>query len=666
MDSNSEKELHYLKLLAKKFPSIQTASTEIINLNAILNLPKGTEHFLTDIHGEYEAFVHVIKNGSGSIKRKIDESFTDTLLEKEKQTLATLIYYPEQRLPLILKELDNAEEWYRIILFRLIRLCRMVSSKYTRSKVRKALPPDFAYIIEELLHEQESITNRHEYYLSIIDTIIDIGRASQFIVALSKVIQRLAIDRLHIVGDVYDRGPGAHIIMDTLMEHHSVDFQWGNHDIVWMGAAAGSEACMANVIRIGLRYSNLETLENGYAISLMPLASFAMDVYGDDPCQLFRPKQNSSEEFTENELRLMSQMHKAITIIQFKLEGQLVKRQPEFQMEDRLLLDKIDYEKGTICLNGQEFPLVDTHFPTIDPENPYQLTEQEKLVVEKLRLSFAHSEKLQQHVRFLYANGSMYLVHNGNLLYHGCIPMNEDGTFKPFKFGEFEFTAKDFMNRVERLARQAYFASDPEQKQEGQDAMWYLWSGSQSPLFGKDKMATFERYFIADPATHTEIKDPYYSFRDKEDIARKILQEFGVAPETGHIINGHVPVKVKKGESPIKAGGKLLVIDGGFSRAYQTQTGIAGYTLIFNSYGLLLASHHPFESAQKAIEEEADIHSKTEILERNYNRIRIRDTDIGRDIQGQIDDLKLLLEAYRAGLIKEKQYINDRSQQFPF
>ncbi len=654
MENITEKDLNYLKLLSKQYPTIQAASTEIINLNAILNLPKGTEHFLTDIHGEYEAFLHVIKNGSGSIKRKIDETFADTLLDKEKQSLATLIYYPEQKLPLVLKNVDNAEEWYRITLFRLIKLARVVSSKYTRSKVRKALPPDFAYIIEELLHEQESIVNKHEYYQSIIDTISSIGRAREFIVAMSELIQRLAIDHLHIIGDVYDRGPGAHIIMDRLLEYHSLDFQWGNHDIVWMGAAAGSEACLANVIRICLRYANMETLENGYAISLLPLASLALEVYGTDPCAQFKPKVSGQEEFTENEIRLMAQMHKAITIIQLKLEGQLIQRQPYYHMEDRLLLDKIDCQKGVVNLNGQSYPLIDAHFPTINPERPYELTEAEKLVVEKLRLSFEHSEKLQQHVRFLYARGSMYLVFNGNLLYHGCIPMNEDGTFKPFRFGDQELTAKAFMDRVERLARQAYFANDPAQKQEGLDTLWYLWSGAQSPLFGKDKMATFERYFIADKSTHVETKDPYYEFRDRPETARQILAEFGVDPDTGHIVNGHVPVKVKKGESPIKADGKLLVIDGGFSKAYQKETGIAGYTLIFNSYGLLLASHLPFESTQQAVEAERDIDSKTQILERNYTRIRIRDTDIGVELQRQIDDLQALLGAYRAGLIKEK------------
>ena len=651
----AEKDLQYLKLLAKQYPSIQAASTEIINLNAVLNLPKGTEHFISDIHGEYEAFLHVLKNGSGSIKRKIDEIFGNDLLEKEKRSLATLIYYPKRKLSLILEALEaDKEEWYRIILFRLIKICRVASSKYTRSKVRKALPNDFAYIIEELLHEQEGLGNKQEYYQSIIDTIISTGRAKDFIIALSELIQRLTIDRLHIIGDVYDRGPGAHIIMDTLLEYHSVDFQWGNHDILWMGAAAGSEACLSTVIRICLRYLNMETLENGYAISLLPLASFAMDVYGKDPCRQFWPKLSSEEEYTDNELRLMAQMHKAITIIQLKLEGQIIKRRPHYHMEDRLLLDKIDHKQGTVLLNGQEYELNDPNFPTIDPQHPYDLTKQEQSVVDRLKLAFATSEKLQKHVHFLFSKGSMYLVYNGILLYHGCIAMNEDGTFKAFKVEGEAFTAKAFMDRVERLARQGYFSSNPEQKRYGLDAMWYMWCGDQSPLFGKDKMATFERYFIDDKTTHQETKNAYYTFRDREDSACKILKEFGLAPDRAHIINGHVPVKVRKGESPVKAGGKLIVIDGGFSKAYQTQTGIAGYTLVYNSYGLLLASHHPFESTQKAIEEELDIHSKTEILETNYARIRVKDTDEGQDIQAYIEELLFLVKAYRAGLIKEQ------------
>jgi fructose-1,6-bisphosphatase-3 len=653
--AEEERDLDYLKLLARQYPSIQAASTEIINLNAILNLPKGTEHFISDIHGEYEAFLHVLKNGSGSIRRKIDEVFADTLLEKEKRSLATLIYYPEQKLPLILRDVAHEDEWYRIIFFRLIRLGRVVASKYTRSKVRKALPEDFAYIIEELLHEQESIDNKHEYYNSIIETIISTGRAREFIIAMAELIQRLTIDHLHVIGDVYDRGPGAHIIMDRLMAYHSVDIQWGNHDILWMAAAAGSEAALANIIRLSLRYSNIETLENGYAISLLPLASFAVDVYGDDPCEQFRPKYSGQEEYTENELRLIAQMHKAITIIELKLEGQIILRRPHYQMEDRLLLDKIDYAQGTICLYGQEYKLTDTHFPTIDPQRPYELTEQEKSVSDRLKLSFMNSEKLQRHIRFLYAKGSMYLTYNGNLLYHGCIAMEEDGSLAGFKVEDKEYKGKEFMDRLERLARQAYFATDqPEQKLYGLDAMWYLWSGRQSPLFGKDRMTTFERYFIAAGNTHEEPKNPYYKYRDDEETCRKILEEFGLNPETAHIINGHVPVKVKKGESPIKAGGKLFVIDGGFSKAYQSQTGIAGYTLIYNSHGLMLASHHPFESAQKAIEEELDIHSKTEIVETHRARIRVKDTDLGQGIQKQIRDLRRLLNVYRAGLIKEK------------
>lgn len=653
----SQNETHYLQLLAQQYPSIRAASTEIINLSAMLELPKGTEHFISDVHGEYEAFLHVLRNGSGSIKRRIEEVFQNTLVEREKRNLASLIYYPEQKMPLILQEIGTPAEWYRITLFRLIKLCRVTSSKYTRQQVRQALPDDFTYIIEELLHEQESITNRQEYYSSIIDTIIDTDRADAFIVALARLIQRLSIARLHVIGDVYDRGPGAHIIMDTLLQHHAVDFQWGNHDIVWMGAAAGSEACIANVIRISLRYANMETLENGYAVSMLPLVSLAVDVYGDDPCDLFRPKlatETVTESFTEHEQQLMARMQKAIAIIQLKLEGQIVQRRPQFQMEDRLLLDKVDYEKGTVTIGEQTYPLRDTNFPTIDPANPYELSEQETAVMEKLRLSFTNSERLQNHVRFLFSKGSMYLAYNGNLLYHGCIPMTRRGTLRHFTFDGVDHSPKAFMDRLERLARQGYFtSSDPAKKQYGMDTMWYLWSGAQSPLFGKDKMATFERYFIEDKATHKEEMNPYYEFRTEQAVAAQILAEFGLDPKSGHIINGHVPVKVKRGESPLKAGGRLLVIDGGFAKAYQSQTGIAGYTLIFNSYGLLLAAHQPFESTQKAIEEGMDIHSKTEILERNYQRIRVRDTDMGRDIQQRIDELKQLLVAYRTGVIKE-------------
>jgi fructose-1,6-bisphosphatase III len=649
----SEERKRYLELLAQQFPSIRAASTEIINLSAILELPKGTEHFISDIHGEYEPFLHVIRNGSGSIKRKIEEIFQDTMLDKEKRNLATLIYYPEKKIPLILQHIENPYEWYRITLFRLIKLCRVTSSKYTRNKVRKALPRDFAYIIEELLHEQESIANRQEYYNSIIDTIIETGRAEAFITALARLIQRLSIAHLHVIGDVYDRGPGAHIIMDKLVEYHSVDFQWGNHDVVWMGAAAGSDACITNVIRVSLRYANMETLENGYAISMLPLVSLAVDVYGEDQCEQFRPK-TAGNTYSDNEQLLMAQMHKAITVIQLKLEGQIIQRRPQYQMEDRLLLDKIDFKEGTVKLDGTAYPLSDTHFPTIDPDDPYRLSDQERTVIKKLRLSFTNSERLQEHVRFLYSKGSMYLTFNGNLLYHGCIPMTNRGKLRSFNFDGVLHSPKEFMDRLERLARQGYFeAGDPEKRQYGRDTIWYLWSGAQSPLFGKSKMATFERYFINDPATHKEDMNPYYEFRTDEKVIDEILTEFGLDPENGHVINGHVPVKVKKGESPVKAGGKLLVIDGGFAKAYQSQTGIAGYTLIFNSYGLLLAAHQSFDSTQSAIEEALDIHSETEILEQNRKRIRVCDTDKGIEMQQRIDDLKDLLKAFRSGLIKE-------------
>lgn len=654
MDLMVEKRLEYLRLLANLYPTIAAASTEIINLSALLSLPKGTEHFISDIHGEYEAFLHVLKNGSGSIKRKMDEIFATDLDAEDIRTLATLIYYPEQKFPLILKTLADREAWYRQTLFRLIQICRVMSSKYTRTQVREALPENFAYVIEELLHEQESIGSRQEYFNSIIDTIISIGRAKAFIVALSQLIQRLAIARLHILGDVFDRGPGAHIIMDRLIDYHAVDVQWGNHDILWMGAAAGSEACIANVIRICLRYSNLETLEEGYGISMLPLATFALDTYHEPPGKQFTPKPTDREEFTQNELDLMARMQKAIAVIQLKLEGQIIHRRPDFNMQDRLLLDKIDLQSGTVNLDGSNYPLNDVHFPTLNPQNPYQLTEQEMNVADRLVLSFANCEKLQRHTRFLYSKGSMYQVFNGNLLYHGCILMNSDGSFQSFNLDGKKYETKAYMDLFDRLARQAYFAADPQIKQYGLDTIWYLWCGPKSPLYGKDKMTTFERYFIDDPTTHIERKNSYYDLRDEEETASRILREFGLDPENDHIINGHVPVRVKKGESPVKAGGKLLVIDGGFSKAYQEQTGIAGYTLIFNSYGFLLTSHDPFTSIRDAIENESDLRSQTEILERNNLRIRVKDTDIGRDIQKKIEELESLLEAYRAGLIKEK------------
>lgn len=651
-----KKELKYLSLLSKQYTTINMAATEIINLQAILNLPKGTEHFLTDLHGEYEAFNHVLRNASGVIKRKIEDIFGNSLRESEKKSLATLIYYPEQKLEIILKQEKNIEDWYKVTLYRLIDLCRYVSSKYTRSKVRKALPKDFEYIIEELLHEKPNEIDKYEYYGEIINTIIDIDSAKKFIVALSKLIQRLVVDRLHIIGDIYDRGPGAEIIMETLLNYHAVDIQWGNHDILWMGAAAGNEVCIANVIRNSARYANLDTIENGYGINLLPLATFAISVYKEDPCMNFMPKSDYDNNYNLVEMQLIAKMHKAIAIIQFKLENQIISRHPEYKMEHRLLLKKINYDEGTIDLEGKKYKLTDTLFPTIDPKNPYKLTKEEKELVEKLKSYFMNSEKLNKHVRFLFSNGSLYLKYNSNLLYHGCIPLNEDGSFKKVLVGNEEYSGKNLLDKLDMVVRKGYFYKEnTKEKQDALDNIWYLWTGPYSPLFGKEKMRTFERYFIKEKEAHIEKKDPYYYFSDNEDICCKILVEFGLDPEKSHIVNGHVPVMEKDGETPIKANGRLMVIDGGFSRAYQSKTGIAGYTLIHNSFGLQLISHQPFESTEKAIVEETDILSSYIVLKHTEVRKDVGDTDIGVELKQQIQDLKKLLEAYRKGLLKEQQ-----------
>lgn len=651
-----DRSISYLKLLSKQYPTIDAASTEIINLQAILNLPKGTEHFLSDIHGEHESFSHVLRNASGVIKRKIDDVFGNSLREAEKKSLATIIYYPEQKLEYILKEEKDIEDWYRITLYRLIQICKVVSSKYTRSKVRKALPKDFGYIMEELIHEDGDMANKQQYYNKIIETIIKLDRGNAFIISISKLIQRLAIDRLHVIGDIYDRGPGADIIMDTLMDYHSIDIQWGNHDIVWMGAAADSEACICSAIRFSARYSNLHIIEESYGINLLPLATFAMEFYKEDPCTKFIPKAAATKELSEKESLLIAMMHKAISIIQFKLEGQIIKRHPEYNMENRLLLDKINYENGTICINNKEYTLNDKNFPTIDLHDPYRLTREEKKLLEKLKSSFLSSSKLQEHVRFLFSKGSIYTIYNSNLLFHGCIPMDDSGKFKKLLIDGKEYSGKAFFDKAEILVRNGYFnTSSPKEKQNGMDFMWYLWCGPDSPLFGKKKMAAFERYFINDKETHIEEKNQYFYMRDDEKVCDIILDEFGLEPDNSHIINGHMPVKVRTGESPIKANGKLLVIDGGFSRAYQTETGIAGYTLIYNSYGLLLASHEPFESTVKAIEEEKDILSTNVVLEQVFVRKKVGDTDIGVELKNQIHDLTMLLTAYRKGLIKEQE-----------
>ena len=650
-------DLRYLQLLSKSFPTIADASTEIINLEAILNLPKGTEHFLTDLHGEYEAFQHVLKNASGAVKRKVSEIFDNTLREAEKKELCTLIYYPKEKLELVKSCEEDIDDWYRITLNQLVKVCQNVSSKYTRSKVRKSLPTDFSYIIQELLHESTIEPNKHAYIDVIINTIISTKRADDFIIALCNLIQRLTIDSLHIVGDIYDRGPGAHIIMDTLCNYHNFDIQWGNHDILWMGAAAGNEGCIANVIRLSMRYANLVTLEDGYGINLLPLATFAMDTYADDPCDLFMPKISSSDNtYNEKTIRLISQMHKAISIIQFKIEAQIINRRPEFDMKDRNLLELIDYERGIINLNGQEYALKDCNFPTIDPKDPYRLTEEEEELMNKLHHSFASSEKLRKHMRCLFAHGSMYLVCNSNLLFHASVPLNEDGTLKKVRIGRKEYQGKKLLDKIDHLIRTAYFEDEGTQdKLFAMDYIWYLWCGKDAPPFDKDKMATFERYFIAEKETHKETKGYYYSLRNEEQVCDMLLKEFGVTGKHMHIINGHVPVKTIKGENPIKANGKLLVIDGGFSRAYQPETGIAGYTLVYHSRGMQLVQHEPFESTQKAIEEGQDIKSTTFVIELSSQRVLVKDTDKGKELETQIEDLKKLLIAYQNGFIKERK-----------
>ena len=649
-------DLRYLQLLSRSFPTIADASTEIINLEAILNLPKGTEHFLTDIHGEYEAFQHVLKNASGAVKRKVNEIFGNTLREAEKKELCTLIYYPEEKLQLVKAREKDLDDWYLITLNQLVKVCQNVSSKYTRSKVRKSLPAEFSYIIQELLHESSIEPNKHAYINVIISTIITTKRADDFIIAMCNLIQRLTIDSLHIVGDIYDRGPGAHIIMDTLCNYHNFDIQWGNHDILWMGAAAGNECCMANVLRLAMRYGNLSVLEDGYGINLLPLATFAMETYAEDSCSLFGPKVEGQEcTYNEKTLRMIAQMHKAISIIQFKLEAEIIKRRPDFGMDDRMLLHRIDFERNILTLDGKEYELKDSFLPTVDPADPYKLTSEEREIMNKLHHSFVSSEKLKKHMRCLFRYGCMYTVSNSNLLFHASVPLNEDGTLKNVMIAGKAYKGKKLLEKVGHLIRTAYFAEeDNEEKQFAIDYVWYLWSGKDSPAFDKNKMATFERYFLKEKELHKEIKGHYYTLRNEEKVCDMLLDEFGVVGKHRHIINGHVPVKTIQGENPIKANGKMMVIDGGFSRAYHSETGIAGYTLVYHSRGFQLVQHEPFTSMQKAIEEGQDIKSSTQIVELSSQRMMVKDTDKGRELVTQINDLKKLLLAYRMGLIKEK------------
>lgn len=649
--------MKYLQLLAQSFPNIPEASTEIINLQAILNLPKGTEHFVADIHGEYEAFLHILKNASGNIQRKVNELFGNLMRESDARELCTLIYYPDQKLELIKAAEENIDDWYHITIHNLVAVCRLVSSKYTRSKVRKALPRSFSYIIQELLHERTDDANKADYVNVIIDTIISTGRADDFIIAICNVIQRLSIDQLHILGDIFDRGPGAHIILDTLSRYHSWDIQWGNHDVLWMGAMAGNRACQCNVIRLSLRYANMTTLEEGYGINLMPLATFAMDTYGDDPCEEFIPKISSADSarVDEKSIRLAALMHKAITILQFKEEAAIIKRHAKWKMSDRLMLNYIDYDKGTITLNGEEYPLKSNSFPTIDPKHPNRLTPEEKQLMDKINHSFQVSEKLHKHIRLLLQHGCMYAVFNNNLLFHASIPLDEDGKLKEVEIiPGTTCSGKDLLYNIGMLIRSAFQTdSTPEERNYAIDYFLYLWCGPDSPLFDKSKMATFERYFIDDKETHTEEKGNYFKLRDNEQIVDNILDAFDVVGDNRHIINGHVPVHVCNGENPVKANGKLMVIDGGFSQPYHKETGIAGYTLVYHSRGFVLVQHEPFTSTIDAIQKCSDIKSSTQIVEMSSHRMRVADTDIGRELKNQISDLQRLLYAYRHGYIKE-------------
>ena len=653
-------DMHYLQLLSQSFPNIAEASTEIINLEAIMNLPKGTEHFLADIHGESEAFQHVLKNASGNIKRKVNELFGNNIRESEKKELCTLIYYPEQKLELIKARETDLEDWYRITIHQLVKVCRDVSSKYTRSKVRKSLPQDFSYIIEELLHESLGDSDKAAYVNVIVDTIISTGRADDFITAICNVIQRLAIDQLHILGDIYDRGPGAHKIMDTLRQYHSWDIQWGNHDILWMGASAGNDACICNVLRLCLRYANLTTIEE-YGINLVPLATFALDTYGDDPCEEFIPKVlDESQKMDEKTLLLTARMHKAIAVIQFKEEAAIFHRHPEWQMEDRCLFEHVDNQRGVCTIDGKDYEMRSCHFPTLSPGSCL-LTPEEAALMQKLHHSFRISEKLHKHIRTLLSHGCMYTVTNSNLLFHASIPLCDDGSLKEVEICPgHRYSGKDLMHNIGMMIRAAFSSGVDKDLQVfprdyARDYFLYLWCGKDSPLFDKSKMATFERYFLKDRETYKEEKGNYFKLRDSAEVCDRILDAFEVRGDNRHIINGHVPVHASKGENPIKAGGRLMVIDGGFSEAYHNETGIAGYTLVYHSRGFQLVQHEPFTSAHDAIVRETDIKSTTQIVEMSAHRMRVADTDKGEELRTQVADLKNLLYAYRHGILKEKR-----------
>lgn len=657
MDKKIQSNRRLLELLAKDFPNIDAASTEIINLRAILNLPKGTEHFLADLHGEYEAFTHIMKNASGRIRSKVEELFAGTLIDTEINDLCTLIYYPEQKLAIMKEGHKKQDAFYRATTLRLIQVLQVVSRKFTRSKVRKALPKGFAYVIEELLHESPEDYNKQGYFQAIIESIIDTGQADRFITAMCNVIQRLSIDQLHILGDIFDRGPGAHIIMERLCQTPNFDIQWGNHDIVWMGAAAGNMSCIANVLRLSLRYGNMATLEDGYGINLLPLATFAMDTYSDDPCESFLPHlQQEENQPDERTRRLMAQMHKAISIIQFKLECELIAKHPEWKIEHRRVLEDINKAKGTVVLDGVEYPLTDNFLPTLSAEAPAALSREERLLMKRMQHSFLNSEKLQTHIRCLLSHGSMYGIYNSNLLFHASVPLNADGSLKEINLPDGTYSGKQMMEHIEGLIRLGFNSEVSSRKrQQAVDYFWYLWCGPDSPFFDKDKMTTFERHFIADKTTHTEHKGHYYDLRNDPTVCDTILDSFGVNGTQRHIINGHVPVRAGNGESPIRAGGKLMVIDGGFSKPYHHTTGIAGYTLVYHSRGFELIQHEPFTSMKDAIRKGKDIVSSRQIVEMSGQRLRVGDTDIGRRLEKQIEELKELLYAYRHGIIKEQR-----------
>lgn len=647
-------QLKYLRLLSETYPSIGKASTEIINLTAIQNLPKGTEHFVSDLHGEYEAFLHILKNASGVIKLKIDDLFADRMTEEERKSFATLIYYPEAKLDIIKSQEPDMETFYRVTLERLVELCRMTAFKYTRSHVRKQIPSELSYIIEELLYgENNSHERKTQYHASIIDSIIEIDMADQFIIKMSELISRISVNRLHVLGDIYDRGPGGDIIMEALTKHHSVDIQWGNHDILWMGAAAGNLSCIANVIRICTRYDNLHTLEVGYGISIRPLVTFAMSTYMNDPCPNFKPKVSVKDALYASDVNSLAKINKAVAIIQFKLEGQLIKKHPNYEMEDLMMLHKVDYKNAKININSKEYDLNNTFFPTIDPENPYELTEKEEAVMQRLKAAFMESEVLARHVDFLFSHGSIYKCYNNNLLFHGCVPMTEDGDFSEVVTTDGTLSGKEWFDYADRIVRQGYYGKNKTlEKERGVDFFWYLWCGYKSPLFGKKKITTFERCFIDDQDTWYEAKNPYFKLIDSEEVINRITEEFGLEKETSHIINGHMPVS--KGKSPLHANGRCVVIDGGFAKPYQKKTGIAGFSLIYNSYGFILTSHEPFSSVEEAITDEKDILSTMVAQKSNTERVLIKSTDLGKEIQNKIDALKLLLSAYRDGIISQK------------